>query len=417
MFTKFLSVSATFAIGTPLALIVNIMLARWLGVEDFGVYSFAIALATFLAIPVAGGFVLLITREVAGAFARSELDALNRILTVAMGWLVVGSAMVAVAVSVIVFWSAPSAVWLWPVLAIVSGLALVSIGEGFLKGLGWPGLAETVRQLTVPVLLLAGAAVLSSQGLLASGNILWVSAAAYWLVGLIALGFASHISGQPPRFALASRAQLSAWSSAFVSFALIGALSTVVTQIGVVVLGLVGSAEEVAYLRVAERGAQLIALPLSIAVAVVSPRIVAAHSAGDADEIRRLSRSASRLTLLMAVPMAAILMSAGKPLIALTFGPDYVERSHIPLIVLSVGQLAFVALGLPGLILGMCGFERANLAAQIAGAAVLVALLALLVAPFGALGAAFAIAGGLTFGKAIANVAMYRKLGFIAGPI
>lgn len=416
MYRGFFSVAAVYAFGIAAMLAANILLARWLEVAEFGAYSFAIAIATFAAVPVSGGLVLLLTREIANAHRLGDWPYYYRAITTAIIWISVGSVLVCGLVGLAAEHANIEKAHLFvAAMAIVPGIGLMAAGEGVLKGLGRPALSEATRQLFVPPFLLIGAYILLSNEALEVQNLIWVNAAAYLLVGFAALAIAFSFSGGRYTFQLASKREIKSWTAAFCSFALIGGLATLSTQVAALLLGLLGSNEEVAYLRVAERGAQLVAMPLMFAHAVMAPRIATAHKDGNDAMLRDLSRSMARLTTFASLPVAIGLVVGGEFLIRHTFGDAYIEGAYRPLVALSFGQLLFVALGSPGLILGMCGHEWDNLAAQVAGSLLLVFLIAILAAPFGALGVSLGVAVGLVATKLIANAVMYRRLKFVGG--
>jgi len=416
MYRGFFSVAAVYTLGIAATLAVNIILARWLEVIEFGAYNFAIALATIATVPVSGGLVLLLTREIANAKRVGDWSHYNRAITAAIIWISLGSVLVFGLSGLVAQVAELETPPLFAAaLAIVPGIGLIAASEGTLKGLGRPALSEATRQLVVPPLLLIGAYTLFSIEALDAKKLIWVNAAINLLVGFAALGIALAVSGVRFTFQLASKRKIKSWASAFFSFALIGGLATLSTQAGALMLGFVGNNEEVAYLRVAERGAQLVAMPLMFAHAVMAPKIANAYKDGNNAILRDVSRSMARLATFAALPVAIGLVVGGEFLIKHTFGVDYIEGAYRPLVALSVGQLLFVALGSPGLILGMCGHEWDNLAAQVCGSLLLVVLIVLLAAPFGAWGVSLGVAVGLVLTKVIANAVMYRRLKFVGG--
>lgn len=416
MYRGFLSVAAVYAFGIAAMLAVNIVLARWLEVIEFGAYNFAIAVATIAAVPISGGLVLLLTREIANAKRVGDRQKYYRAITAAIIWISLGSVLVCGMVGLVAqiaeFEAPPPSA---AALAMLPGLGLVAAGEGALKGLGRPALSEATRQLVVPPLLLMGAYTLLNNEALDAKKLIWVNAATYLLVGFAALGIAFAVSGARFTFQLASKGEIKSWTSAFCSFALIGGLATLSTQAGALILGLIGSNEEVAYLRVAERGAQLVAMPLMFAHAVMAPKIATAYQDGNKAVLRDVSRSMARLTMFASIPVAIGLVVSGEFLIRHTFGAEYIEGAYRPLVALSFGQLLFIALGSPGLILGMCGYERDNLVAQASGSLILLVLIVIMALPFGALGVSVGVAAGLVLTKIIANAVMYRRLKFVGG--
>jgi O-antigen/teichoic acid export membrane protein len=160
-------------------------------------------------------------------------------------------------------------------------------------------------------------------------------------------------------------------------------------------LGLLGSDEAVAALRVGERGAQFVALSLALVNMVIAPHIVITYRQGNIPRLQQISRQSSRGAFLLALPVALTLIFFGKPLISLVFGPHYAETAYMPMVVLVLGQLFNVAMGSVGILLSMSGHEKSSLLCQAVGLGTTLILGVVLIPPFHELGAAVAVAVGL----------------------
>ena len=88
---SFINLSTIFFLGIPLLLLANVVLARTLSVADFGIFSFVLSLASVLAIPVAAGMPMLLTREVANYHKKNNWPAYRGILKVAYSWVVLAT--------------------------------------------------------------------------------------------------------------------------------------------------------------------------------------------------------------------------------------------------------------------------------------------------------------------------------------
>jgi O-antigen/teichoic acid export membrane protein len=412
----FFSVSVVFSIGVPLALCVNIVLARWLSIDQFGQYSFAIAIATLIAIPVSGGLPLLMTREVSKSTQAGDGPKYGQAVSTAVAWVLAASLLIAALGALFIGLFRPDRVVFFSLaMALVPAISLMAVSEGVLKGLGKPAIAEASRQLVVAPLLLAGVFLLSRGFAPKADHVLVVTLLTYALVALGTFVIVVVLSPYSLRSTVAGSDQLRAWARAFVSFALISGMATMSTQVAVLMLGFIGADEQVAFLRVAERGAQLVLFPLMFVNAVLGPRIVAAHRDGSHGGLRALSRQAARMTLAMSAPVAVVLLLFGKPLIALTFGEDYVGGAAAPLAILVVGQVTSVGFGSPGMFLMMIGLERSSIRAQIAGISIMVPAVVVLGATQGAVGAAIGVTIGLLAINLFAALSVSKNLGFFPG--
>ena len=346
---SFLGVGGMYLLSIPVGLLTSILLARNLGPAAFGQYAFVLSLLALLALPVAGGLPQLLTREVA-KFSHDGKWALYRgAVRAAHGWVLLMAALVLIG-----FWLAGPVGGLipqtgkWVLLGIVVLLVplqgLNAVRNGTIKGLGFPALAELPTQAIQPILLLASVAALAALDILTAANALWAQ------VGVAALAFVvasvlfyrirpANARGHAPEY------HNRVWLIALLPFTLIGLVGTLNTQIGIVLLGTLGTDEAVAALRVAERGAQFVALPLGLVNMVISPHIVRAWQGADTGSLQHLSRKSSRGAFLLALPVGVVLLVFGRPLISLAFGEAYVEHSYLPLVILVLGQLLNVAMG------------------------------------------------------------------------
>ena len=334
-----------------------------------------------------------------------------------MIWVISSSIILAGAGAGLIVLLAPErAATYWFALAMVPLIGFMAVGEGTLKGLGKPALAESSRQLVVAPLLLFGVYFLSRSSAPEAANLLVVNLLAYAAVALAAITITAVLSPVPLRFERPNSSQLRPWAQSLVSFAMISGMTTLSTQFATIFLGFFGEPEQVAYLRVAERGAQLVAFPLLFINAVLGPKIVAAHRDDGPGALRALSRRAAQISLVMSAPMALLLLLFTRPLIIVTFGENYVDGAALPLIILVIGQVLFSALGSPALILAMTDHEHDTLLAQLYGLIALIILVASLAVPFGAIGAATGVAIGLVASKSVASLFLLRRFGFVSGP-
>ena len=164
-----------------------------------------------------------------------------------------------------------------------------------------------------------------------------------------------------------------------------------------------------------DAGLYRVALQIATALAIVSmglfgvyaPRIGAAFAANDLDAVGRLTRTATRLSVVLMLPAAAVLVVAAEPILRL-LGPDFALAAQT-LRILAVGQAVYTATGPAGLTLAMAGHGRVNL--MITGISV-VGLLVL--APLGsALGGLEGVAiavSVLLIGRNLASLLAVRHL-------
>ena len=152
------------------------------------------------------------------------------------------------------------------------------------------------------------------------------------------------------------------------------------------------------------------ALSLVLVNMVISPHIVRVYQARDIAELQKLSRRTARGAFLLALLLAVVLVSLGRPIIGLVFGVEYVEIAYLPMVILVLGQLINVAFGSVGMLLSMSGHENLTLLGQFAGLIAIVVLALLLIPKYGELGAAIAASGGLLVWNCVLGYAVATRL-------
>lgn len=402
-------------LSLPLTLAATILLARGLGPEGYGQYTFVMAVISILAMPFGPGLGELVTREVSKYHHAEDWSLFRGLLRRAHQWVIAGSGLMVLLIAVI---AANQAAWRvdghWTLLFIASVmlplLGLNALRTSTLRGLRHVFHAQLPELLAQPGLHLLFAGGLLLAGILNPATALVskiAAAAACFLLGAWLLRRLSptDINEAEPAY------RNTEWGRALVPFTLLVAVSTLNGQIGILTLGWLGTDAGVAALRVAQSGATLVALSLTVVNVVIGPHIARAYRDGDRNRLQQLSRHSARAALAVALPISLLLIFMGEPIIHLVFGEAYANSATWPLAILAVAQLVNVAFGSVGLFLVMCGFERETLAGQIIALLVNALIAVVLIPPFGAVGAALAVAAGLVTWNAVLGFMLIRRLG------
>ncbi|WP_341582337.1 oligosaccharide flippase family protein [Marinobacter metalliresistant] len=410
-----LGVGAIKLLSIPVGLLSSVILARTLGPDSFGQYAFIMALIPILSLPVNGGVQQLVTREVATLRNDQDWSRYKGLLHSAHIWvlglsaLLVGACYFIFSSSVI---SLKSDKWhLLPIaILIVPLLGFMSVRAGLIKGLGRPVLSEIPQQLIVPILTFVLILVFWQLNILNASNAIWAniySALFGFVVASLVLRFVnpSEIKQVLPSYKLVS------WFKSLLPFTALAAINLVNVQVGIIVVGMLSSNEQVAALRIAERGSQLVLLSLTIVNMVVAPYFVDAYKKGDRNILREIAQKTARFAFLISLPVALVFVFAGEPLIGLIFGQEYRSSSYTLLLILSLAQLVNVFFGSVGYLLVMTGHEKDSLFGQVL-ALTLNILISLVLVPFwGATGAAIAVFVSIFVWNAVLLMLVIKRLG------
>lgn len=410
-------------VSLPLTLLTTVLLARVLGPQGFGQYTFVVAIITAVSIPLAPALLQLITRETAALNHAGERGQIRQLARWANRRVVIGSLFIILIVTAgAVTTSQWNAGGRWTLLLMILPaaplLGLNAVRLGVLTGLRKVVSGQVPELFVRPVTLLVVVGACAFGGILtpSTGVLSYVLAAAVaYIVGFVILNRA--FSDHGPESKQLSQSQSRDLTKAWVPFTLLVAANTLNAQIGILVLGWLSTDEQVAAMQIAAQGGMVIALSLTIVNQVIGPYVTQAHRAGERAKLSAISKSSVRLALLAATPLALLLIIWGDFIVELIFGKQYVAIATVPLTIIALSQLINVAFGSVGTLLTMSGYEKDTLIGQVAALVVSVLASIILVPNYGAVGGATAAALGIVVWNGVLAIQVLRRIGIRPGPI
>lgn len=383
-----------------LTLASGILLARLLGPDGYGVYAFVLSIIALLGLPTQGGLPTLVVRETARYQQSMAWGKLRGLVMAANAFVIVLSIFTTV-IAALVAWtlwgpdSDQAQAFLWALLL----LPLMAFGN--VRGATLRGLRkvvqgnlpeQVVRPLVMSSLLLLAA--------IAGWQLTPKLAVQYTLVGALAafLIGAALLLRVFPKEARNAQVQLETnqWLKSLFPLTIFSSLSIANNQIGIVLLGLLSSSEDVAFFRVAFQGAVLVSFGLLVLNAVLAPYIVSLYETGDRVRLQNILTKSARIALFLSLPLVSVYVLWGDTFVALLFGEEYLPAVAV-LIVLTLGQLLNVAAGSVGLVLNMLGHEMETVKASVSAIFINAVLAVILIPQMGATGAAFATAVSVAY--------------------
>ena len=394
---KILKVGSVKLISIPVILLTSVLLARWLGPELFGKYSFVMALLPLLSLPISGGMPQLLVRQISFYLHHKLAGKLKGMVYFSFIWSIVFSLVV---ICITYFFASfiiddverlnlvKAAIWFIPF------LAFIAIATGILQGLNEPVFANVIQQLLLPLLILFIIVGLYYFNHLTPYNI-FISQT---LVGIFcACLILKVLTKKFPAEANAEKAsyQQKVWFASLLPFSLLALANTFNTQIGIIILGFYSSDEAVAGLRIAERGVLFVGIPLGIINSVAAPYIVNLYELNDISKLQVFAKNIARVSVAISFPIVLFFFFFGEDLIEFVFGLEYVALSYWPLVILSLGQLFNVFCGSVGHLLSMTGHATVTLKGQLTALFFSVLICAVFVPFYGAIGAAIGVTAGV----------------------
>lgn len=397
-------------VGTGLSLLMAVVLARSLGPEGYGIYSYVLAIVTLLALPAQAGLPTLVVRETSKAEARNHWEIMRGLwrwssaVALFLSFILVLFAFTAATLAPNYFESGYLDTFYWA-LMLVPLIALGNIRGAALRGLRkvvQGQLPETIIRPGLFVLIFFLFSMTFPQKLTPS-----IAMATHGL----AAGFAFLIGAwllyrarpMPLRNSQGVEYQTSAWVRTLIPLAVISGISVINAQADILMLGWFRSAEEVGIYRVAASAVGLIGFGMAALTSMLAPHFARLYSEEDACGLQRTVTLGTRAMMALALPVFLVFTLAGAPLLTFAFGEEF-SSAYLPLVILSIGNLISVAVGAVGALLNMSGHERYTARGTLIAATVNLLLNSLLIPFWGVVGAALATSGSL----ALWNLLLWR---------
>lgn len=398
-----------------IALVISIVLARTMGAQQFGLYSFYLTLVTILSVPMQAGLPPLVVREVAQSKARQEWGTILGIKQISERLIFMLGAVILV--GVLLFSKATDYDWqsdhgriFSASLLLLPCIAFSAARGALVRGLGRVILGQLPEQIMKPVLLLA--LILGLYGLGELSPLTAMGANLCAAVAALTVGVwiqRMSLKKLLPVGASANRPALGNWMLALLPFSMLYGFQIINTQADVILLGLLSDPAEVGVYKVASQFSQLINLIIIAVGIVVSPKVAELFVGGEREKLSALVGRASLVSVALSIPLFILFIFAGRQVIGGLYGGEY-GMAYICLMILSVGQFFAVVGSASGLVLNMGGCQWLT-AAGVVGAVVINLSMGLLLVPrLGATGSAVSASCALCFSAVFLSVCSIKVL-------
>lgn len=408
--------SAALALSSKLLmLLTSVLLARWMGVEGYGVYATAMALVLLLTVPTGLGLPTLVVRLLASYRVHQQWG-LMRGLLVRGNQAVLGASIVIMLIAAAVISGLGDRLGLTHTGVYVLALALIpltalgAMRSAALRGLHHVVLGQLPENLVMPGLFVALLAAWSATGFALSPQ----AAVGLRLCAVsVAFGVGAWLLlrrlPNPVRLAI-PRYDTANWARAAVPLLFLGGMSIINTQADVLMLAAMQGAEAAGIYQAAARGADLVVFSLLIVNMAIQPTIARLYTAGNMQHLQRVITIAARAALSASLPVALVLGLFGQPILSVVYGQDF-GSGALCLAILCGAQVINAAAGPVALILNMTGHEREAAIGVAVGAIVNVVSNAALIPMWDIEGAALATGLSLVTWNAVLIGFVRRRTG------
>lgn len=406
--------------SAAIAYVSQIVMARWMGGFEFGVYVsvwvWVLLLGHFSNLGLASAaqrFVPFFTGSDDDAGLRGYLGG-ARLIGLAAGTLVA-------ALGLAFLWrfghlvATPLLIPLALACLCLPLYVLTDIQDGVARAYNWTDLALGPPYLLRPILILAAMTASHFAGLPTNAVTAMACAViATWGAGAIqfvalSMRLRTRVSQGP------ARREPIRWLAVSLPILLVEGFYLLLTYIDVVLLKHLRSPEEVAIYWAAVKTLALVSFVYFSVGAAAAHRFSALHASGDRDGLAELLRQTTRWTFFPSLAATALILALGKPFLML-FGPEFVA-GYPAMFLVAVGLLARSAVGPSERFLSMSGRQTLCALIYATSFGFALALGLALIPTWGLIGAAAATATALCLESVLlfAAVRMSLRVG-LAGP-
>jgi len=402
-------VSAVLAFGS------QVLLARWMGTFEFGVYVYVWTWVLLLgpAIDLGLGtaaqrFIPEYRERAAAALLRGFVFGSRGLaVTIAMGV----ALLAALLVRLIEPWlDGYMVIPLYLACVSLPAYALANVQEGISRSYDWVGLAMTpayiARQLFLTLVM---AAAYFAHIPMNAVTAMVVAAASIWLPTLWQTFFLNRrlthqVTPGPKAF------EFRIWLVTSLPILMVESFYSLLAFTDVLVLQHFRSPNEVAIYYAAAKTLALVSFIYYSVAATSAHRFSTLHAAGDRARLAAFITHSIKWTFWPSLAATALLLIFGRPLLGL-FGAQFTEGYYL-MFILAAGLLARAAIGPIEKLLNMLGEQRTCAVIYAGGFALNLALCFVLIPLFGMLGAAISTTSVLAAQSALLYVVTKHRLGF-----
>ncbi|MGD9768424.1 MAG: polysaccharide biosynthesis C-terminal domain-containing protein [Pseudolabrys sp.] len=288
--------------------------------------------------------------------------------------------------------------------------ALNNVQEGISRSYDWIGLsmmpAYVVRQLLLTALMaaawVAGLPMNAETALIAAGLSIWLPALGQlvWLNRRLK----TKIPPGPRAY------NFKGWIVTALPILMVEGFYALLMYTDILMLELFRPPDEVAVYYAAAKTLALVAFIHYSIAATTAHRFSSYHVAGDREGLARFLKQAIKWTFWPSLAATLLLLAFGRPILRL-FGAEFADGYYL-MFILAVGLLARAAIGPIERLLNMLGQQRACAMVHAAAFGINFCLCLILIPLFGAAGAAISTAVALVFESIWLFVVTKRRLGF-----
>lgn len=403
------------ASGTGLKYLTQVLLARWMGAAEYGVYAYAFTWANLLSVFATLGFTTGVLRFVPEYLAKKDWAHLHGLIRRVRQLVFLAGIVIAAVGGLVILILHPPRLDVSALLfgmGLVPLLGLMSVQTEMVRGMQRIALAYAPSMLLQPVLALVTAffalRVLGALTGVATIGAFFIALSVIVVVqGLGLIRVVPKEAVSPPCY------ETSEWLRISLPLLLVAGSLVVLNQADILMIGIFLGPAEAGIYTAATKTAAIVSFVLVAVNAIAAPMISELHAKGDRGELQKMVSAAARWMFWPSLGATLGLALFGRFILGF-FGPKFSE-GYWALVLLALGQLVNAGVGPVGYLMSLTGHQ--NLSALVYGLSALVnvGLNALLIPVWGLVGAALATMTTMVLWNVCLFMLTYKNIGVKSG--
>lgn len=393
----------------------HVLLARLLGVGQYGIYVYAITWLNILAILCLLGFQTSLVRFIAEYNVKQQWGLLRGILRRSTQIVLSFSILVGIIAAIIIFFlrhrlSGELAIAFYIAFGLLPIFALCRLREAALRALKHVVQSELLLKIIRPALLAAFVAFLfmTVSNSLRATHVISCNLAVLVIVFFTGTVLLHKALPEPASQAEPAYAQRQ-WLKVSPPLLLIAGMHIILKRTDIIMIGAILGPDDAGIYSAASRISNLVVFALMAINAILAPMVSELYHTGRKQELQRIITLAARAIFVFTLMVSIALAVSGKFVLSL-FGLEFII-AYVPLLILLCGQIVNALAGSVGLIMTMTGHQNQAGAIVAVSAAVNIMLNALLIPLMGLIGAAISTAFTMVLWNIAMLVYVQRRLG------
>jgi O-antigen/teichoic acid export membrane protein len=399
----------SFAIQSTAILIglaTNFILARGLGANRYGVFTFAFSIVFPLVNLVSFGLGVLMVREIPHILTKNSPGLLKGLYNWSIK-LAVPSCIALTLIVAGVTYFLPNSSYRIPILiasSVIPFYALMNYFSASLKGFHKIVLSQVSDNIIRPFTFLLTIAWLFYCSSHFGVNSIVLANVLAFAAGMAYSGIMFYKTVE--RGSHTPEYDTQKWWKGLASLSLLNGILSLDARLDLIMLGFIKNAAQVGVFNIAHKIALTLYFFLSVMNTIIAPSISRMNSLGDKAGLQKMIRKTIRWVMVFSLPAGILIIVFSKWIMAY-FGPEFVN-GQAALILMCLAQLFSISCGPVGIISIMTGHEKFNTIGIVISMAITIVLNLLLTPRYGLMGSAIAVTAAIVVWN-IYLVAMVKK--------